>query len=181
MPRLRAVPKPARIRQEPALEFLEEPPVPVAAPVQPAREMPQDEVSGAGARLAAAAIDHGLLVAIDAVVIYFTLRMAALPLEDWRLLPPVPLVAFLLLLKLSYFGAFTTVGGQTIGKMAARIRVVTDTGAMVDGTRAMKRTVAGAVSGLVLGLGFIPAVIGSNRRALHDRLARTRVIALRSA
>jgi uncharacterized RDD family membrane protein YckC len=132
-----------------------------------------------GARLGAALIDHVILFAIDAAVLYFTLRMAALPALEWRLLPPVPLLAFLGLVKFAYFCAFTAVGGQTIGKMALGIRVVTDDNAPVDGVRAIRRTIAGIAA--LLGLGFIPALVGSERRAFHDRVAHTRVVALRSA
>ena len=81
---------------------------------------------GAGRRLGAVVIDHAILFAIDAAVVYFTLRMAGLPLTDWHVLPPFPLLAFLGLVKFAYFCAFTAVGGQTIGKMAFAIRVVTD-------------------------------------------------------
>jgi uncharacterized RDD family membrane protein YckC len=38
------------------------------------------------------------------------------------------------------------------------------------------RTVAYLASALPVGLGFIPAFIGRERRGLHDRLAETRVI-----
>lgn len=137
------------------------------------------DVSGSGARAAAAVIDHVMLGGIDLAVVYFTLRMAGLPMDQWTALPPVPLVAFLLLIKLSYFCAFTAVGGQTIGKMAARIRVVTADDQPVDGTAALCRTLAGVLSALMLGLGFLPALLASDRRALHDRMARTRVIALK--
>ena len=141
---------------------------------------PHADVSGAARRLAAAAVDHLLLSAVDLSVIYFTLRMAGLPMAEWTALPPVPLAAFLLLIKLSYFCAFTTVGGQTIGKMAAHIRVVTTEDAAVDGARAVKRALAGVVSAAVLGLGYLPAFVGSERRALHDHVTHTRVIALPS-
>ncbi len=190
-PRMRAVaPRPSRpIALAPALEFPEDtaPVVESASDVRArsaarlAAQSAQAEVSGAGPRLAAAAVDHLLLSAIDLAVIYFTLRMAGLPMAQWTALPPVPLVAFLLLVKLSYFCAFTAVGGQTIGKMAARIRVVTTDDASVDGALAVKRTLAGALSTALLGLGYLPALIGSERRALHDRVTRTRVIALPSA
>ena len=193
-PRLRAVPKPSRpITSALALDFAEDAPaapiVESAADVRArtaarlAPPLPQSahaEVSGAGRRLAAAAVDHLLLSAIDLSVIYFTLRLAELPMAQWAALPPVPLVAFLLFVKLSYFCAFTAVGGQTIGKMAARIRVVTTENAPVDGARAVKRTLAGAVSAALLGFGYLPALIGSDRRALHDRVTRTQVIALPS-
>ena len=88
---------------------------------------------------AAGVTDHVILFGIDLVVLYSTLRMAGLTMDDWRLLPPVPMLAFLLLLKLSYFGAFTAACGQTIGKMAAHIRVVADD-APLDPARAIRRT-----------------------------------------
>jgi uncharacterized RDD family membrane protein YckC len=129
----------------------------------------------------ALAVDHIILFTIDVAVLYFTLRIAGLTMADWRSLPAVPLLTFLLFLKLGYFCAFTAVGGQTIGKMAAKLRVVTDTDEAVDGVRAMQRTIAAAASALVFGLGFVPALIGGERRTLHDRVAHTRVVTLRSA
>jgi uncharacterized RDD family membrane protein YckC len=134
--------------------------------------------SGPGARLLAVAIDHAILVGIDLSVVYFTLKIAALTLADWRLVPVTPLLAFLLLLKFTYFSAFTAVGGQTIGKMGSGIRVIADDGTLLDAPRAVRRTLAGAISLLTLGVGFAPAIFGADRRALHDRLARTRVVAL---
>lgn len=200
-PRFRAVPKPVRrLEPEPALAFEDEGGVfsahdaaaeavrrpisrvwaepEIATAVAPDSEA---EVSGPGARLAAAAIDHLILAGIDLGVLYFTLRMAGLSMSDWTALPPAPIVAFLLLVKLSYFYAFTAVGGQTIGKMAARIRVVSTDDRPMDAALALRRTLAAAASTALLGLGFVPALFGSERRALHDRVARTRVIALPSA
>ena len=191
-PRLRTVPKASRpFAIGPTLEFWDRmPESPVVESVAEVRARtatrlaapsPHPDVSGAARRLGAAAIDHLLLSAIDLSVIYFTLRMAGLPMAEWMALPPVPLVAFLLLVKLSYFSAFTAVGGQTIGKMAARIRVVTTENASVDGACALKRALAGAVSASVLGLGYLPAFVGSEHLALHDYVTHTRVIALPSA
>jgi uncharacterized RDD family membrane protein YckC len=136
--------------------------------------------SGAVRRLLAAVIDHAILAAIDAGVIYFTLSMAALSISDWAALPPVPLVAFLALLKLGYFSAFTAVGGQTIGKMAAGIRVITDDNRSLNPTCALRRTLAGVLSCVTLGVGFLPALVRADRRALHDRVAHTRVVTLPS-
>lgn len=180
--RLRAVPKVARM-PEPALNFPE--PAADAEAVQPtparrARPQVADERHEVGARrAAAAAIDHALLLAIDLAVLYFTLRMAGLGTGDVRLLPPAPLLMFLVLLKLAYFTAFTAVGGQTIGKMAMGIRVIADHGA-IDSARAIRRALAGLLSLAPLGLGFLPAFFGSDRRTLHDRLTGTRVVGLPS-
>jgi len=124
--------------------------------------------------------DHVILFGIDLVVLYSTLRMAGLTMSDWALLPAVPMIGFLVLLKLSYFGAFTAACGQTIGKMAAHIRVMADD-APLDPARAIRRTMMSSVSLLALGAGFIPAILDPDHRALHDRMARTRVVELPSA
>jgi uncharacterized RDD family membrane protein YckC len=196
MPRMRAASRPApRMEAEPILQFPDEtapvmdlplrdvvPAAPAATKVVPRVSAPaaEGQPSGSAARLAAAFIDHVILFAIDAAVIYFTLRMADLQPAEWQVLPLAPLLAFLGLVKFAYFYAFTAVGGQTIGKMAVGIRVVTEANTTVDGGCAFRRTIAG-VTAVTLGIGFIPALFGAERRAFHDRVARTRVVALRSA
>jgi uncharacterized RDD family membrane protein YckC len=195
-PRLRAVPrampKPSRpIESSPALDFVEEPaPIADVESIAETRARTASRLAAVShpaadssplARLAAAVIDHALLGAVDLAVAYFTVRMTGLTLDNLLMLPLVPLVAFLLLVKLSYFAAFTAVGGQTIGKMALRIRVVTADDETVNGPLALKRALAGVASAVTLGIGFLPALLGSERRALHDRLTHTRVVALPSA
>jgi uncharacterized RDD family membrane protein YckC len=183
--RLRGVPKTIeRVRMvEPELDFAGERPAAVPPRVRhDARAAPHHlEASGVTRRLLAAAIDHAILFAIDAAVLYLTLRIAQLTMSEWRALSILPMVTFLGLLKLSYFTAFTCVGGQTIGKMAAGIRVVGEDDKPLDAPHAMHRALAGAISFLILGAGFVPALLGSDRRALHDRLAHTRVVALPTA
>jgi uncharacterized RDD family membrane protein YckC len=136
-------------------------------------------VSGIARRAAAGVIDLALLAGIDFVVVYSTLRMSGLTFSDWTLLPAVPLLAFLFLLKLSYFGGFTAACGQTIGKMAMRIRVVADH-VPLDPGRAARRTLVSAISFLAVGTGFIPVFVDPDHRALHDRVAGTRVVELPS-
>jgi uncharacterized RDD family membrane protein YckC len=180
-PRPRTFARPQRRTQpELVLDFTpEEQPDEVAARVQARPVDQRTRVPGSplGRRIGAAVIDLAILLAIDLVVVYFTLRMAALTMAEWRVLPAIPMVAYLAILKLAYFCAFTTIGGQTIGKMAARIQVVAEDETPLDPARAARRVLAGALSTLAFGLGFIPALIGPDRRALHDRVARTRVVA----
>jgi uncharacterized RDD family membrane protein YckC len=182
-PRLRAVPK-ARRPSAQALDFRDEPdaaaeaePVGVPAP-SPGSLVAGDHRVG-GRRLVAALVDHAVLFAIDAGIVYFTLRMAGLGLKEVAALPLAPLLTFVLLLKFAYFTAFTAIGGQTMGKMATGIRVVAERGSL-DGTRAIRRTLAAVLSLVPLGLGYLPALIGADRRALHDRLTHTRVVRLPS-
>ena len=68
---------------------------------------------------------------------------------------------------------------QTIVKMAAQISVVAED-APLDPGREIRRTLLSAVSLLAAGVGFIPALVDPDHRALHDRVARTRVVELPS-
>ena len=135
-----------------------------------------DALAGAVSRILAALVDIALLVALDASVLYFTLRLVGLGTDQVGELPLLPLMAFVLLLNVGYFIAFTAVGGQSIGKMAFGIKVISQEEDAVPIGRATVRTLAYFVSALPLGAGFLPGVISADRLALHDRLAHTRVV-----
>jgi uncharacterized RDD family membrane protein YckC len=137
--------------------------------------------STAGARGCAAALDLAILAAIDLAVLYFTLRMAQLPLDQWRQLPAWPLSVFIALLAFGYYASLTAFGGQTIGKMAAGIKVVADDELSMSPARACQRTLVAAASVATLGAAYAPALVGVGGRALHDRVAHTRVVAVASA
>jgi uncharacterized RDD family membrane protein YckC len=134
------------------------------------------EVAGLFARLTAGAIDLIVLAAIDLAVIYFTLEICGLDVADLRILPKGPLVAFLLAQNLGYLVVFTA-GGQTLGKMAADIRVVSArSNASLDLSRSIVRTLVWLVLAVPAGLGFLTALFSRDRRGLHDRCAGTRVV-----
>jgi uncharacterized RDD family membrane protein YckC len=127
-------------------------------------------------RAVAAGIDLTVLGAIDALVVYFTLRICGLTIADITLLPKLPLGAFLLVQNLGYLVAFTA-GGQTLGKMATGLRVVPDTsGIRLDFSRAVVRSVVWALLAIPAGLGFMTALMSADQRGLHDRCAGTRVV-----
>jgi len=135
----------------------------------------------AGARLLGGVLDLALVAGIDLSVVYFTLRICDLSFAEAGELPRAPLLSFLALLNGGYLATFVAAGGQTIGKMAAGTRVVpaepsSRPGGRVSFGHAVVRAVGYLVSALPFGLGFVPAFIGRERRALHDRLADTRVV-----
>lgn len=139
------------------------------------RDEPSDD-AGVGARVLAVAIDLLILAAIDAVVIYFTMQLCYLTIEDLGILPKGPLVAFLFVQNGGYLVAFTA-GGQTLGKMVAGIRVVqSDSDASLDLGRAFLRTMMWVVLAVPAGLGFLTALFSRDHRGLHDRFAGTRVV-----
>ena len=136
------------------------------------------EMPPLGVRVGAGLIDLLLLVGIDAAVLYLTLRVSGLQntLEDLRVLPPVPFVGFLALLAFGYVAAFTVAGGQTIGKMMLNLRVIGDDGRPVDAAGGMLRALGCMLVPITLGLSYVPVLVTSDHRALHDRLAGTRVV-----
>jgi uncharacterized RDD family membrane protein YckC len=130
------------------------------------------------ARLGAGAIDALLLIGLDAAIVYLTLRVAGLAntIDDVRVLPPIPFGAFLILLAFGYLATFNVAGGQTIGKMLMNLRVIGDDGHRIDPASGMLRAAGCMLVPVSLGLSYVPVLVTSDHRALHDRLAGTRVV-----
>jgi uncharacterized RDD family membrane protein YckC len=198
----RGQPAVARPRQQPAL-LTEEPesapnrvvrletgrPIETAAAPDVARAALEPralESASVFSRALAGLVDVLILGAIDAAILYFTLRVADLPFADVWSLPPVPFGVFLLLLNGGYLAIFTAAGGQTIGKMLAGIRVVADCPAddlesdhvrlRISLGASVLRATAYLASLLPAGLGFAAILFDPEGHALHDRLAGTRVV-----
>jgi uncharacterized RDD family membrane protein YckC len=143
-----------------------------AWPVRPA----QAEPAGLAARLVAVALDLMILAAVDVLVVYFTMQICGLGLEDWAILPKAPLLAFLVVQNGGYLVVFTA-GGQTLGKMALGIKVVAaDEEAPLGFGSSIVRTAVWVALAVPAGLGFLTAVFNRDHRGLHDRFAGTRVV-----
>jgi uncharacterized RDD family membrane protein YckC len=68
--------------------------------------------------------------------------------------------------------------GQTVGKMLLRVRVVQVDGAPISLGQSLLRFIGYFVSYLTLLLGYLLAGFRSDKRALHDLIAGTRVVRL---
>jgi uncharacterized RDD family membrane protein YckC len=135
-----------------------------------------DAPAAVSARMLAAIIDVVLLAAIDVAVVYFTMQIVGVTVAELTILPKVPLIAFLFVQNITYFVLFTA-GGQTMGQMALRIKVISDeAGASPDLSRAIVRTLAWTILAVPAGLGLAPALFSQDRRGLHDRFSGTRVV-----
>jgi uncharacterized RDD family membrane protein YckC len=132
---------------------------------------------GAARRLGAAGLDALFVGALATFLVWVTLRWCDLPFARVRVLPIAPMAAFMFLIVVGYLLLFTAAGGQTLGKMAAAIRVIGDDDRDETLTvgQAAARSVLAVPSVVALGAGFVPALIG-DERAVHDRLAHTRVV-----
>lgn len=137
--------------------------------------LPVEAMAPPLARVVSTVLDVALLGAIDVGVVYFTAKIANIPIADVATLPLAPLATFLLGLNLAYLAVFTANGGQTLGKMAAGLRVEGADGGVSFGT-AVVRVAVGVVGGLAMGAGFLPALWRADRRAVHDQVAHTRVV-----
>jgi uncharacterized RDD family membrane protein YckC len=135
--------------------------------------------AGRNARVIAALIDLVLLAAIDSGVVYLTLALTRLDTSAITTLPWVPLALFFAILDGGYLIAFVAASGQTIGKMITGVRVIGDDGKRVDIGSASLRAIGCLLSLLTAGLGYLPALLGSDRRALQDRISGTRVVSAR--
>ena len=160
-----------------AFDWSDEPPTPVPPVVAPDAALSQAAAADIlGPRLRAGAIDLAVLLAKDALVLWLTMRVAGVSLAEWRLLPLVPLVGFLLLLDVAYLVTFTAASGQTIGKMLTGLRVVYGESDRVPFGHAVLSSVAVLLCAIPAGLGLLPLFLDPERRGAHDRLAGTRVV-----
>jgi len=82
------------------------------------------------------------------------------------------------LLGAAYGIVFHWLWGQTPGKMALQIKVVSMDGGPLTFGQATGRYFATFLSAIILCIGFIMAGIRTDKRALHDLLAGTRVVRL---
>jgi len=126
-------------------------------------------------RMQAAILDLGLLLGLEAVVVYFASRAAHVDIGGLRPVWPW-LAAYLSGLGLVYAAYFTGVTGQTLGKLALGLRVVDTAGQPPGALRALARVLLAALGISLACVGLLPILFDPARRALHDRLLRTRVV-----
>jgi uncharacterized RDD family membrane protein YckC len=125
-------------------------------------------------RVLAALLDFGLFALVK-------LSLGVLAARVWRIEPDGALglegtitVCMLLFVAL-YVVVLHALEGQTVGKLIVGVRVVGFDGEPPALGASVLRFLAYAASVLPFGLGFVMAGLRSDRRALHDLIAGTRV------
>jgi uncharacterized RDD family membrane protein YckC len=136
---------------------------------------PVERPAGYFERAQAAAVDIVLLLGVWSVVLYFAGRTAHVSLVGLK--PAWPYLAgYLAFLGLVYACYFTGTTGQTVGKIAGGLRVVHASGRPPGYARAFARAALGVLGVALALVGLAPMLVDPARRALHDRLLRTRVV-----
>ena len=149
-------------------------------PASSRKVRPDEEAAGFGIRLVAAVVDSMILgiPLLVATLVWgtFALDGDAAP----RSVPTGSLVVISIgfpLLCLLYYVFFWGARGATPGKSLLGLSVQTEEGDSPIGfRRAVIRVVGYMVSTLMLGLGFVMIAFSDDKRALHDRIAGTRVM-----
>jgi uncharacterized RDD family membrane protein YckC len=146
-----------------------------ATPVDPAARLAS---AGLLRRLAALFYDALLVTALLMFVTGLALlltggRAIAVESPGWWLLGYRLLLITVLC---GYFGICWTHGGQTLGMLAWKIRVVRDTGARLRWRDVALRLAAAGLSWLPAGLGYLWLLVDRERLTWHDRLSATRVV-----
>ncbi|HEX5715602.1 MAG TPA: RDD family protein [Thermoanaerobaculia bacterium] len=145
------------------------------------------DMASVGRRFLAIFID-GLIVMLPVIILAF---LVLLPLglidaqEEVEGLPPALAIFGNLLVSLGgaviyilYEGLMLASGGQTVGKKAMKIKVVSAEGRELTSGQAWGRAASRQILGIVPCLGLIDYLVafGQERTAIHDMMAKTRVV-----
>jgi uncharacterized RDD family membrane protein YckC len=131
-------------------------------------------------RLAAMLYDSLLLLALLMIVTACFLPFTGGEAVRWESFPLLTLLYWCALAGtvLVYFGLPWTARGQTLAMTTWRLRVQRDDGCLLTWRDVAVRLSASLLSWLPAGLGFLWILFSRDRRAWHDALSGTRVVAL---
>jgi len=79
-------------------------------------------------------------------------------------------------LTVSYQALMLAARGQTLGKIALRVKVVNADGTDITASQAWGREVSRALLGLLCIVDYIPLFFTNEKTAIHDMAAKTRVV-----
>ena|ERR1041385_1066997 len=137
------------------------------------------EYAGIGRRFAAQFID-GLITGIPTliIIVFFVFATMAGGKSRPANLPPFVNLWFLIpaIIALAYEALLLARNGQTLGKMALKVRVVRPDGTPISGGQAWGRALSRALLGFLYIVDYIPAFFTKEKTTLHDMIARTRVV-----
>jgi uncharacterized RDD family membrane protein YckC len=153
-------------------------------------EQLRDVMAGRGVALAIASPGRRFLAQfVDGLILtvpFLVLLVGSIVTSKGRADPAALSNPFGLMMILWLFGIvlyealFLSRNGQTPGKMAFKLRVVRPDGGKISAGQAWGRAFSRSVLSFTRILGIVDAVMvfSSEGRTLHDRMARTRVVAL---
>jgi uncharacterized RDD family membrane protein YckC len=168
-------------REAASLETIEVAPPQVDDSPEPTAVEAPGSAAPLGPRMLAGLVDLAVLAVVDAAVVLATLRATGVEWSQATRLPLAPLAVFLLLLAIGYLAMCNVLAGRTFGKAVFGLAVVETGGRPVRLAPAVVRALIQVLTVPAAGIGFLPALLGADRRSLYDRLAGTDVVRERRA
>lgn len=147
--------------------------------VQSGTDRSQLSLATFGRRFAALWIDRMMfgVAAVAVVLIAVLFQNTNGKVDDSFFVVVIALVGGLYLGLIVYEGLMLSSRGQTVGKMALKIKVVRPDGAPITRGQAWGRSVLRGVMIHVLSLlNYIPAMLTKEKTCIHDLVANTRVV-----
>ncbi len=140
------------------------------------------DLASIGRRLVGIWID-GFLTGLASYALVLPLMFGIMAVSGTRSDEPSGAAVVLMLLTypiyfavpIGYEGFMLQRRGQTLGKMALGVRVVTPEGGRISRGQAWGRAVLKVLLGGCLGIDYLPALVTRERTCLHDMIAKTRV------
>ncbi|HBL52151.1 MAG: hypothetical protein A3D24_01135 [Candidatus Blackburnbacteria bacterium RIFCSPHIGHO2_02_FULL_39_13] len=125
---------------------------------------------GFGRRFIAALID-GIIITVFSFLVGIVLGLAGANAQG------ALSYAVGLLLGIGYYVFYQSSAGQTLGKKVLGIKVVDAQGNKPTAITFFLREIIGkAVSGIILGIGYLMVLWDGKKQALHDKIASTYVV-----
>lgn len=106
------------------------------------------------------------------IAILILMTAVALVFNNGQAIEHPLFMLFIVLVAWSFFDHFWRHGGQTLGMRAWRLKLINDEGDRLTRWQTLHRFVLGSV---LFGFTYLAIPFDSERRALHDRLTRTRI------
>lgn len=132
-----------------------------------------DKSPGLFRRLAVIVYDTFLLIAV-----LFFATIILLPFQQGNALEPNSWLykLYLLLVSFLFYAWFWTRGGQTLGLLAWKLRVVSDDGSPISWQQAALRYSSAWLSWGLFGLGLVWMLVNKDRLMWHDLISKTHLV-----
>jgi len=135
------------------------------------------ELAGIGRRFAALLIDSLVLGLPTGIVFVLLAVVAVAGKSDFNPILFQPVVLLVVVVYVVYEALMLAARGQTLGKMAMKIRVVRPDGTPLSKGQAWGRAFMRQILASCLSLfNYLPAFFTKDRTCLHDLVANTRVV-----
>ena len=132
------------------------------------------DLAGIGRRFGAIFVDGllmwipmGIMIAFLGVAGATSMRLNG-AWNFWFLIPTV--------INIAYQALMLSARGQTLGKMALKVKVIGADGSDLSAGQAWGREISRAVLGFLYIVDYIPAFFMKEKTTLHDLIAKTRVV-----